>query len=291
MAEVLSKVLVYFLPQFIDCCAKLVTSAAFFQHKYDVFQDHPPVVEPILIVSSTSLMQSSTTSEFALFAKLPGELRNQIWELAIQDIKPRTVCAIQTRNGSNTPSIFRACSNSRTLGLKTYRRCVNLSNDYVFFLNYSIDTLYLNPGQAAFIPYATGSLATPLSNLVHCSRISGLEFKKVQRLAMSVKHDNHNLSHLRYNPLSDYIWTEKKNVVHEAKELQIVFNDTGDVDPARLFEVSPEWALAQKELLAASRDMQLEGIVSRLPPFAGLQDIIAMGGMKLKFMGVSRPGT
>jgi hypothetical protein len=118
-----------------------------------------------------------------------------------------------------------------------------------------------------------------------------LDFEQVQVIAMLVKHDNHNLGHLRYNPLSDYIWTEKNDVARKAKELQIVFNDTGDVDLARLIAISRDWVLAQKDLPAASRDVQLESIVSRLPPFAGLEDVIAMGGMKLKFLGVFRPGT
>lgn len=104
--------------------------------------------------------------EFHFFPRLPFELRDRIWELAIE---PRTVeicivkkyddwgAPVKVISPTPVPAILQACRESRSQGLRHYHRAFSLPEttgaDYVW-VNFRLDMVLIGDSYSDHVPPA-----------------------------------------------------------------------------------------------------------------------------------------
>ncbi|PVH89620.1 hypothetical protein DL98DRAFT_647352 [Cadophora sp. DSE1049] len=155
-------------------------------------------------------------TEFKYFPKLPFELRNMIYVIAIKDSSPR-ILAIQPQYREH-PGLIQACKESREVCAKYYYYCASKQRCKVFrfFIDYQKDVLYLNH---PFTLLGGKCQQSPLQS-THSIYPEFLEL--IETLAMNLK-EVRNLSgdHRGKNT----IWSMLSKWCPNLKELRVVVNN------------------------------------------------------------------
>jgi hypothetical protein len=114
------------------------------------FKASSPYLQPVAY-STLSYAKSKQLSEFALFPKLPAELRIRVWSFTMF---PRMVSFIP--GGGKAPAILSVCHESRKQTRKFYRLCIHVSSpkghigirkapEFGVFINSDVDIIYFTP--------------------------------------------------------------------------------------------------------------------------------------------------
>ncbi|KAH7419323.1 hypothetical protein BKA64DRAFT_751775 [Cadophora sp. MPI-SDFR-AT-0126] len=155
-------------------------------------------------------------TEFNYFPKLPFELRNMIFVIAVKDSSPR-ILAIQPQYREH-PGLIHACKDSREVCTKYYYYCASKQRckNFRFFIDYQKDVLYLNH---PFTLLGGRSQQSPLQ-ATHSLYPEFLEL--IETLAMNLK-EVRNLSgeHRGKNTL----WLMLSKWCPNLKELRVVVNN------------------------------------------------------------------
>jgi hypothetical protein len=151
--------------------------------------------EPTPKASSTILQSTheptaiAPLKEFVYLQRLPVELQDKTWKLAVpQTILARVVSIIPKVKGNQLPSgLLHLCSASRSAYRKYYQRVESKSSKFAFFINYDLDTLDINQYNSGARPFRRFNPPLPVLTSVLNLSFSQLKLEKVRKLALMVE--------------------------------------------------------------------------------------------------------